>query len=307
MIEARKINYSIIIPTRNQTDLLRRCLNSIPHRDDIQIIVVDDNSDPRKVDFDSYPGLDDPYTEVIFTKEGKGAGYARNCGLRVAKGKWILFADSDDVFFTRSLNYKMDFYTESGVDIVFFKVQQLFVDTGVINRDFFYSNIIEQDDENAKLQLRYNVHNPWGKFIKRSLIDSYCIRFSECAVCNDAYFSLQSGHYAKDVLIDKDIIYTWCFRTDGNITSRVDLNSTYIRYGQALLGNKFLRGVGKVEWSTNLFSYYRLFRMGGKTPCKIICKFMNDTLPGYKMKNLVAAFPDILRAELKLFYNGLKK
>ena len=35
--------YSIIIPTKNIPNLLHRCLNSIPTREDIQVIVVDDN------------------------------------------------------------------------------------------------------------------------------------------------------------------------------------------------------------------------------------------------------------------------
>ena len=93
-----RINYSIIIPHRNIPLLLRRCLDSIQRRMDIQIIVVDDNSDPGQVDFEHFPGLDEPCVEVYFTKEGKGAGYARNIGLKHAKGKWLLFADADDFY-----------------------------------------------------------------------------------------------------------------------------------------------------------------------------------------------------------------
>ena len=37
------INYSIIIPHKNSAILLKRCLDSIPQRNDIEIIVVDDN------------------------------------------------------------------------------------------------------------------------------------------------------------------------------------------------------------------------------------------------------------------------
>ena len=68
------INYSIIIPHKNIPNLLQRCLDSIPNREDVQIIVVDDNSDPNIVDFDKFPGLNRCNVEVIFTKEGKGAG-----------------------------------------------------------------------------------------------------------------------------------------------------------------------------------------------------------------------------------------
>ena len=69
------IDYSIIIPSKNLPDLLQRALDSIPRRDGIQVIVVDDASDPGVVDFSAYPGLDDPHVEVVFTKEARGAGY----------------------------------------------------------------------------------------------------------------------------------------------------------------------------------------------------------------------------------------
>ena len=43
------ISYSIIIPHKNTPSLLQRCLDSIPQRSDIEIIIVDDNSDEQKV------------------------------------------------------------------------------------------------------------------------------------------------------------------------------------------------------------------------------------------------------------------
>ena len=90
--------YTIIIPHKNTPQLLQRCLDSIPIRVDIQIIIVDDFSDSTIVDFNNFPGSNRLNVEIYLTKEGKGAGYARNVGLTKAKGKWILFADSDDFF-----------------------------------------------------------------------------------------------------------------------------------------------------------------------------------------------------------------
>ena len=68
------MNYSIIIPHKNTPDLLKRCINSIPVRKDLEIIIVDDNSSEKFVDFDNFPGLHRENTTVIFNKEGKGAG-----------------------------------------------------------------------------------------------------------------------------------------------------------------------------------------------------------------------------------------
>ena len=94
--------FSIIIPHYDIPDLLMRCLKSIPVSEDIQVIVVDDNSPDADTYLERYPELSRPYLEFIRTTKGGGAGYARNVGLDHAKGKWLLFADADmgSVFLT---------------------------------------------------------------------------------------------------------------------------------------------------------------------------------------------------------------
>lgn len=52
--------------------LLERCLYSIPTWDEIQIIIIDDNSNSESVDFSHFPGNGRKNTEVLFTKEEKG-------------------------------------------------------------------------------------------------------------------------------------------------------------------------------------------------------------------------------------------
>ena len=65
----------------------------------------------------------------IFTRENKGAGYARNVGLSLAKGKWLLFADADDFFNLGFLNV-LDNYIDSDNDIVYFSANSINIDTG---------------------------------------------------------------------------------------------------------------------------------------------------------------------------------
>lgn len=83
------INYTIIIPHHNTPDLLNKCIKSIPDRKDIQIIVIDDNSDPNIVNSETFHISERNNVEIIFNKIGKGAGHARNIGLDRAKGKWL--------------------------------------------------------------------------------------------------------------------------------------------------------------------------------------------------------------------------
>ena len=97
------IIYSLIIPHRDCPKLLERCLYSVPSRKDLEIIVVDDNSTQNPIDFEKYPNLNRKDTTYIYEKSHKYAGNARNRGMAIAKGKWILFADADD-FYNYSIN-----------------------------------------------------------------------------------------------------------------------------------------------------------------------------------------------------------
>ena len=67
------INYSFIIPHHNTPDLLQRLVDSIPQRDDIEIIVVDDNSDYDKKANISRSDVRTIYIDKVQTK---GAGRA---------------------------------------------------------------------------------------------------------------------------------------------------------------------------------------------------------------------------------------
>lgn len=96
------INYSFIIPHKNSPQLLNRCVNSIPRRDDVEIIVVDDNSDPNVVDWKSFKFDDTRCLTLIQDHSCKGAGNARNVGIDNAHGRWLLFADADDYYEKRT-------------------------------------------------------------------------------------------------------------------------------------------------------------------------------------------------------------
>ena len=94
----KEVLFTIIIPHKNIPRLLERLIKSIPMRDDLEIIVVDDYSDSNFVDFVNFPGKDRKNFLLLLNEGEKGAGHARNFALPYAKGKWVLFADSDDYY-----------------------------------------------------------------------------------------------------------------------------------------------------------------------------------------------------------------
>lgn len=191
------IRYSIIIPHKNSIETLKRCLHSIPFRDDIQVIVIDDNSDLSITDFNFRINSN---VEFVFTKESKGAGYARNKGLMKAIGKWILFADADD-FFEKDFDKILDENFNSDADIVYYRTRSLISET----LQETPSRINYQKIRN-KNNLKYT-HVPWGKMISKELIEKYNVKFDETFVANDAYFSVFYGINATKIAFVDKIIY----------------------------------------------------------------------------------------------------
>ena len=229
----RDINYSIIIPHKNIPDLLQRCLASIPRREDVQIIVVDDNSDSDKMDFDHFPGLGDPFVEVFFTKEGKGAGYARNVGLTKAVGKWLLFADADD-YFNKTINDILDEYIDSSADIIYFKHVSLGPYKNSYNNKFnTYIDYWLYSPQKADYFLRYKNTTVWAKIFKRDLINKNAVKFDEVFIFNDVTFTYLAGFYAGLIQVDPRILYNLIARRNSITYSRktIDkkLDKLYVR------------------------------------------------------------------------------
>lgn len=251
--------YSIIIPHRNIPKLLQRCLDSIPRRDDIQIIVVDDNSDTDKVDFEHFPGLNDPYVEVYFDKLGKGAGRARNVGLDHAKGKWLIFADADDYFYPGAFEI-LDVKVKNGeYDIIYFYCDSRDGQTGekIKDRVGDIKRGIESNDQNL---LRYKSYVPWGKVVNHELVQRYNIRFEEIEVSNDVMFSTLAGFYSTRVGTIADCLYC-CTRNKSSLVYAVPSKTrikTRIRAGARV--NSFMHSNGvKGYWYNALYYIFLLF------------------------------------------------
>ena len=242
-----KYAFTIIIPHKNIPQLLRNCLNSIPKRNDLHIIVVDDNSDSTKVNFNEFPGLNDSYVEVIFTKENKGAGYARNVALQKTDSKWVLFADADD-FYTDELNTFLDKYVNTDYDVIFFENNTIDIENGqLLDKDLMVKDLLKECKEKGNLDpLRYKSYAPWTKLIRMSLITSHNIRFDELPAANDSMFSVKVGHFAKKIAIDEHIIYTRTIR-QGSLFYSLNKKNLLARIECGYRVNAFLKKYNKVK------------------------------------------------------------
>lgn len=218
------MNYTIIIPQRNIPDLLQRCLDSIPVMVGLEVIVVDDNSDGSVVDFEHFPGLDRADVKVVFTKEGRGAGYARNVGLNLASGKYIIFADADDLF-SDDFAFILDEYKDREFDVVYLNYKAVCCDDVAKSNEI--RNYRKPEDFSVKNRkrlensLRFEFGPPWCKIIRRQLLIENRIVFDECPKHNDTMFSLKVGYWARNVVLDGRVFYYNTYRTDSITTDKI--------------------------------------------------------------------------------------
>lgn len=90
---------SVIVPVFNRELTIARCLQSIINQIVAvdEVIVVDDGSVDGTAEIIKSYQLDHPNIKLVEKRNG-GVASARNAGIRVATGEWILFLDSDDVW-----------------------------------------------------------------------------------------------------------------------------------------------------------------------------------------------------------------
>lgn len=225
------IHYSIIIPYYNCPKLLVRCLNSIPTREDLQVIVIDDCSPTNYLYEDIVVKYSQCNVEFYQTPRNLGAGCARNIGLKHAKGKWLIFADADD-YFNVCFSDILDLYVDSLADIIFFKASSQDSDTYVnTNRCNYVNDWIDGyllSPNVFDYHLRYLYGEPWGKIINSHLVSSNGIHFSETIIHNDTRFSYQVGYYAKKIVADRHAIY--CVTEQPNsVSKQVSIERIFVR------------------------------------------------------------------------------
>lgn len=242
-----KVTFSVIIAHYNSFKTVIRLLDSLLLWKETEIIIVDDKSEiliqnELKEKIKSYKN-------VIYIENntgGKGAGCARNLGLKRAKGKWILFADADD-FFLKGAFETIKKYENSNSDIIYFKVTSIFEDTGMkSDRHWENNELIDNYLLNKKYSKELLCLNrvPWGKLIKKELIDKYKLKFEEVPAANDTMFSVRSNFYANKIEVSLEKIYCVSRNTGSITTVKSEKNFDSI-FSQDILLDKFLQEIGK--------------------------------------------------------------
>lgn len=130
--------FSVIIPVYNRESMVSVTLGSVLEQTfkDFEVITVDDGSTDRSVDV--LRGYGDRIR--VFEQANAGPSAARNLGLTEARGKYVAFLDSDDVWFPWTLQIYADAIRQNGQPSIQVGCQFPFTDTGML-RDVEQANV----------------------------------------------------------------------------------------------------------------------------------------------------------------------
>lgn len=205
---------SVIIAVYNVEMYLRQCMNSVINQTlhDIEIICIDDGSTDN-----SLPILKEYQTKDIrvkvYTQQNKGAGAARNLGLKHATGEYLSFLDSDDFFELDMLEKAYDKINTAQAQIVVFRSDQYREDL----KEFIQVNWTVRMDELPPYRpincrnMNGNVFKvfvgwAWDKLFEKKYIDEHKFLFQEQRTSNDMLFVFSAIAFAERIEVMDDIL-----------------------------------------------------------------------------------------------------
>ncbi|MBQ2761060.1 MAG: glycosyltransferase family 2 protein [Mailhella sp.] len=195
---------SVIIPVYNVEKYIEECLDSVLSQDfsDFEVICVDDCGNDASMPIVERYAAGDERIRIIRHDRNRGLAPARNSGMSVACGKYILFLDSDDCLPEGALRHMHDAMQKGGADIVVGRFQafpdeedpELIKASNALNRRFsaLTARDIPVTLENFQKELKTIYAVAWGMMHRTEFLKKNEIAFPDSHVYHeDICFFLQ--------------------------------------------------------------------------------------------------------------------
>ncbi len=221
--------FSIIIPVYNVEHYLTKCVESVLAQsfNSYEIILVDDGSPDNSGKICDTYAAQDNRVKVLHTVNG-GSSDARNKGLSVATGQYVIFLDSDDYWDDASaLSQLYLSLTQKLSDILLFNCKDFDCSQNRMfrNRADYDLNVFNQSkNEILTYLLQHNLFPgaAWILTVKRSLLKEHHIQFIKGHKAEDIDWLLHIFTIAKGINAINADFYVYLKNRSGSITSAVD-------------------------------------------------------------------------------------
>ena len=169
---------SVVIPVYNIAPQLEQCLDSVLGQSlsDLEVICVDDGStDESPAILARYAAADSRVT--VITQANGGPGAARNTGLARARGRYLIFLDSDDWFEPRFLERMAARAEETGADVTICRAVEFDTHTGkelpsgwMLKTAHLPAGLVFAPADAAEHLFQFTYGMPWDKLYRREFV-----------------------------------------------------------------------------------------------------------------------------------------
>lgn len=221
MLEKRAL-VSIVVPVYNVEKYLDACLWSLRKQiyKNIEVIVVDDVSPDNSMEIARRHASEDSRIRLVSHDVNKKQGAARNTGMSIARGKYLMFLDSDDTYPLDSVYNMVMAIEREDADMVIGKMAWL--KSGKVLPVEYIEGYIKNFELVPYNNVRNLPANKWcfgsacHQIYRMEWLQKHAIVFSEGVYWEDVLFSVFCWYHAEKIAYIPDIVYLRTEREDGD-------------------------------------------------------------------------------------------
>ena len=216
--------FSIIVPIYNVERYLEQCIESVLAQDyqNYELILVDDGSPDNSIDICTKYAKQ--YSNIVFIhKINGGLSDARNAGIKIARGEYLMFLDSDDYWEgTSILSDLQKIIVENNPDVIFNYMSSVYPDK-IINHYMNREKLVGSFREDFKGLYQEGIYLgfTWTKIVKREVILKNQLFFIKERYFEDIPWSFSLTKYIGTYAIYQNCFYMYRRERKGAISSAV--------------------------------------------------------------------------------------
>lgn len=279
------LKLSIIVPVYNVEKYLERCVNSLLHQDidksEYEIIIVNDGSTDRSLEIaEKLKAANENI--VLVSQENMGLSVARNTGLEVVRGKYIMFVDSDDFFSTSIIGKLVNTAEDNNLDLC------------------FYRTVFEYGNGNYRLGSKHNfcdntiydgeylilngmkISSVWQNLYSTQFLLNSKIKFYKGIFHQDVEFNYKLYPFAKRVMFTDIFGYHYCVYGESTLRTQNPIKIRKIIESDFHVSSSVLRCSKSDVYSDKIRQHYE--QVGSSIAVSALIQLWRSTYLDYQAK-----------------------
>ena len=261
---------SVVYPVYNVEKYIELSLQSILNQDftDFEIIAVNDGSTDNSLEILEKLASKDARIR-IYNQDNQGVARTRHNALKIAKGEYVCFVDSDDILPENSLSLLYNSLIVNDVDISEGNYCKVFPDGKVVNYEFPEEKVISTTENLDALFSGKVLHSLWAKLYKKELFDD--AELKEFVFLEDFCLAVQAMVKAKKIALTSKCVYKYVQNDKSAVHSHFyDKDTTDYYYAKTWIADYVVKNLKEYKNQELLDSFvlqgfaYALCLGGGK-------------------------------------------